>query len=117
MEATVASFLPAPVNLRWLVHDDVEFQFTIVGQNLGAGTGRAQARRGLDRNSELIGTFDVSLSNASSDTAVTVRLPRARNVLIGSGFWDLEITDPGGDTRTWMQGTVIITNDVTVTPS
>lgn len=112
-EPVVASFLPAPVNLAWTVGDDVIFQFTIVGQNLGAGTGVAQVRRGLDPNSELLGTFDVALANASSNTSVTLELPRAQNNQIGGGYWDLEIT-AGGDRRTWMAGTVTINNNVTL---
>lgn len=107
-------FLPAEVNLRIMQGDDIALDFTIEDLNLQGGTGLAQMRAGESRDTTLLATFGVTLTNDGADTDVELTLAGTENTTVGNFYWDLQVTY-GGLVRTYMAGTVEVFPDVSNT--
>lgn len=105
-------FLPAEVDLKFKRGDRVILPFVIDDLNLQGGTAVCQIRAAENRDSTLIGTFDVTLTNNGADTDVELDLPVAENTdYVGEFYWDLQIT-LSTSPRTYMAGRCTIVNDV-----
>lgn len=108
-------FLPAEVDLKFKRGDRVILPFTINDVNLQGGTSVCQIRAAENRDSTLIGTFDVTLTNDGADTDVELDLPVAENTdYVGEFYWDLQIA-LGSAPRTYMAGRCHIVPDVSHT--
>lgn len=110
---TSLDYLPAQMDLRWVQGDDVVFQFKIIGKNYSGATGKAQVRKKRDRSSELIASFTVTVTGSGNDTDIQAYIPSANNTTVGKGYWDLELEDSEGATRTILAGTVEIVPEIT----
>lgn len=113
--AVDVEYCPAEVNLTFPRGDTVVLPFTIEDFNLEGGTGLAQIRAGESRDTPLIATFSVSLTNDGLNTDVELTLDSTDNQdYQGEFYWDLQITY-SSEPRTYMSGRCTITPDISHT--
>lgn len=82
--------------------------------NLSAYTISAEIRKELSYTSDLVGTFNIDVSDAANGN-ITIYFNETETAAIaeGNGFWDMLFESVGGDIESWIEGKVEIRESIT----
>jgi hypothetical protein len=117
MAETIAA-LPAAVNLSLYRGDDFGPQEFIWEQPAGTPvditgyTITAQIRASQDAT-DILASFACTITDAPAGKWTIALTDAQTTTLPSSAYWDLQLTSPGGVTRTFAAGRVKVTRDVT----
>lgn len=113
---------PGTRNLSLYAGDTEKFNIAITAGgspvDLTGWTGKAEIRptRG---SATLIATFTTTISSTPTDGTLVIALSKVQTAALpvgdSIGVWDLQMTAPGGDVKTFLTGSVSVTQDVTDT--
>jgi hypothetical protein len=80
--------------------------------------GKAQIRK-TEADAAIVAEFEVTLANQSTEPGkVTLKLTPEQTAVaaLDSGVWDVQITFPDGEVRTYLRGSVTAIKEVTRVP-
>lgn len=109
-------FLPANFDLELYKGDYLPFRLILrdsagVPIDLTGYTARAQIRDYID--STVVFEFALTITPTTGTIDVILNSPISSGLLPGSYIWDIQVTNPSGNTRTHIAGDVKVYDEVT----